>query len=286
MAQPATGKLRFTNANANTFDVTLPVRPYTARVAMALDGTWLSNGQYSAYDHGVDYDVYSCDCVFELNATEHAVMASMYNTVGSSYGRAQDLSVEMANDSGFHPFGPNESNIGAFNVSVIAQQTGQLPIPYKGYKWTLTLTQDSTALPDYSLPTEVSDGGFEVGTVTGLRFPMNWCNPLIDYRYSTAITQDGDAEYVDRGTTADKYTTSLVLVQSENKMAALAEYIVGTARAAQFNIVSPAGTYPFGYSKGDGTFAVKLAQSALEMQHIAPNQWQTTIDLSYISGPT
>jgi len=213
-------------------------------------------------------------------------MVAMLGSVGTSYGRAQTLTLEMADDSGFHPFGPQESNIGPFEVSVVGAQTGQQPAPFQYYKWSLTITKTSAALPAYTLPSEVSDGDLQIGTVTGLRYPINWCNAQIDYRVSTTLTQDGTAHYVDRGAAADQYKTSLVLAQSENKMAALMEYIVGTARASAFTIVSHTGTYPFGYAKGDGTFSVSLAQSEIDLTHVHPNVWQTTIDLAYNSTPT
>lgn len=288
MAQPGSGKLRFTNANSDYWDVTLPVRPYIARVSMAIDGHWLSNGTYKAYDHdtGGAYDIYSCECVCELNAAETGYLEGMLGTVGTSYGRAQNLTMEMASDSGFHPFGPQESNIGALTVSVSGQHSGRLPTPMGYYKTTLNIVKTSAAFPAYSYGASDDDGDFTIGTVTGCRYPINWCNPSIVYGFTNTILQDGDAEYVDRGTGADAFRTSLVLVQSENKMAEIADYLIGTARAANFTIETPAGMNPFGHSKTDGTYTVRLAQSDLEFTHMAPNQWQLTIDLSYISGPT
>jgi hypothetical protein len=223
--------------------------------------------------------------VCELNATEQGYAETMLGTSGATGGRAQALTMEMGTDSGFHPFGPQESATGVFTVSVSGNHTGKLPAPFNQYKTALTIVKTSAAFPAYTYGASNDDGdALTIGTVTGLRWPVNWANAMNSWGFTNTIKQNGAAGYIDRGTSADKYSTSLVLIQEENKMAEVADYLIGTARGGSFTITT-SGMTPFGKQKSDGVYTVRLAQGDLEFTHMANNMWQTTLDLSYISGP-
>lgn len=287
MAQPSSGLIRFTNAGGSYVDIAPPVYPYQTIISMPLDIERLDTRLYSVYDHGSGYDRRWCRCTFELTAEQTSTLTAFLITTGATYGRAVELTLEMASDVRFFPFGPDQTPVGGFDVSVVLQpdqRFGDMPLGY-GIIHAVIYKSDG-AWPAYSLPTEVSEGGMTVGTVSGLRFPQEWFSPAVTYGYDVAHTQGAETLFVDRGSGRDAYETACKLTLNESKAAALINYLTGTARGSTFSLVTPAGSYAFGVDKADdGTYTVRLITGDLELVHEQYNMFTLPLNLSYESGP-
>jgi len=285
MTQPSSGLWRLTNGNSDTLDIALPNYPYGIQVSMAIDTQKLDDGSFDSFDNGTSYDKRSCELSFDLSATQALALNAWVRTAGASYMRAATGTLELATDSGFFPFGPDKTPEGPFTVAVeITEPTTIQESPFKLFRVSMRVF-NTGVYPAYVLPTEVDEGVWSFGSVTALRFPPRWFRPSSRFAYSIAREEDGSVQFIDRGTGGDAYTSSIEMVCSENKAAALLSYITGTVRTNTFVLTSIAGMYPFGRDLGDGAFTVSLTSPEFEVTHEQYNRFRLSAEVSYVSGP-
>jgi hypothetical protein len=289
MAQPASGLIRFTNANSDYIDIPLPVFPYSTTLDLPFEFIKLSNGKYEIFDSGEGsqtYDRRMCECTFELSATDQQTLNNFIRTDGTSYGRSQELTLEMANDSGFFPFAPDKSNIGPFDVGIeIVRIRGIGELPFKHFVSTLRISKGNDSWPSYILPTEVNEGGLTIETITNCRSPQNWFIPSKKYVYDLRTTEGRVLKFMDRSSNADWYETGAEFQMNESKTAAIFNRIVSVIRNNTFSFVAPADNYPFGRDLGNGTFNVKLGQNRIIATHTGYNRFNFGLIFSYESTP-
>ena len=288
------GKVQFEDSDGNTLEVSLPLFPYTTTIDLPFEIQKLENGSYDCYDHGGGvadvYDSRRCQCTFELSATEIGLFNAFFSEDNQATTKARgfDVTMRMNTDSGFHPFGPDKGDAGDFTVALQIENhgaVGEEPMEY--FRIGVDIA-NTGAWPSYSMPAEVADGSFTFGTVTDVRFPPQWFKPKVEYRVYRTIEQDGSVRWIDRGQNGDWFESAFELHANESKMGRIVAYLVGTARVAAFQVISPAagitGYYIFGYDKGAaGTYNVKMIQDTLKIKHDRYNHFSMPISLSWVS---
>jgi len=282
------GRVQFQDSQANQVEVSVPSFVYKTIIEFPFDIQKNDDGSYSSYDHGAGaetYDIRRCACRFMLTAAQQNTFNTMMkdDDVNTRTGRAFDMTLRMNTGSGFFPFGPDKGDVGDFTVAMVIKRHATIgEAPYKYFVMDVEMIHTGT-YPAYSLPAEVSEGSFTIGTITNNRFPPGWFEPKIEYGYSATIEQDSTVQWIDRREQADWYTTNFEMFSNESKAAKVLEYITGTSREASFTIAAPADFYAFGRDVGNGTFNVKLIQNKIIISHLKHNMFKYAMQLSYES---
>lgn len=278
------GKLQFTDVDANNIAISIPSFGYKTTILLPYDLLKLDNGKYENYDNGPSFDKRSCKCTIFNTIAEQAIFDNFFREDdGSTKGRAYDVTMKMLTNSGFFPLGPDKGDKGDFTVAVMITRHGLLGnAPWQYFKNEIVI-QNTGSWPEYSLPTEVSEGNFTFGTVSNCRYPPGWFRPKVDYGYHGTVLEGSTVQWIDQWETSDSYETSFEFHANESKAAKIIEYLTGTVRVSDFTMVTGSGAYPYGRDKGDGTFTQKLIQNEIEITHVKHDHFTFGIDLSFES---
>jgi hypothetical protein len=262
----------------------LPVHGYIT----TLDYPWeiqpTANGAWDTYDPGNTYDARFCECEFVLNDSEQN---SLMDFLSDSSKAREDSGVTMRLPSGgdFRPFGPDKGNGGPFTVGMELVETHGIQYrPWLQWRTRVRFTNHG-AWPSYTNTTDVDEGSWGFGSVTNVRFPPDWFKPQIQYAVHAEAAMDGAVDFVDRGSSADRYQTApFRMVCNQAKAERIIGYIDGTARAGTFSVTTAANHYIFGYSKGSsGTHTVRLVQNRIQVTHVKYNRFDFELQLGWVS---
>jgi hypothetical protein len=276
------------SAGAATVEISAPLFPYQTVIDMPIDVTKIDNNTFALYDHGetaATYDKRYCECTFELSATD---MASFMDLVRlTANGRAQEITMLLESNSGFHPFAPDKGDAGTFTVAIeILEVSGVQDEPWQYHQVKVRITNIGS-FPSYSIPTEVKDGtnAFQIGTVQYLRFPPAFFDPEYFYGVDTQITEGSDAKFVDKSIGAINYTTKFNLSANETKAAKVLAFLVGaTGRALPFTVVTDTGFYLLGLDGGSvNSYSVKLINPVLQITHERYDRFNFNLELCLVS---
>lgn len=269
-------------------DIRKPLWGYETLITMPIDFSRQADSSYDYYDSGTDgsLDVRQCQCDFYCDETEQATLEKLRN---NTEGRARNLILELSTSSGFFPFGADLGDTGNFNVSIEFLTVGSIGMaPFRHFKNTVRFTMFGTPT-SYSIPTdETLVGPVTIGDVSNLRFPDLWFNAQQGIGSKTTIMNGGTAIFVNRGGSADSFSTEFELRMRNARAARLLKYITSYGRAEAFSampLITPTGCFPFGRGKATGgTFSVRLIQDTLSIKHVGFQQFNMTLNLAYISG--
>lgn len=281
------GKIQFAD-NGNTLDIDLPIFGYKTIIDMPLEIVKLDSGQYALYDHGDDaetYDIRRCQCTFQLNATQQNSLNGFFNnSAATPTARGIDCTIRMNANSGFFPFGADKGDAGDFDVAATLISTptvGESPFNY--FTSRVEFVHTGT-YPAYSLPAEVSEGSFTIGTVTNNRFPPGWFKPKSGYANWATIERDGTSQWIDHGSSGDWYETQFEMRSNESKCAKVIQFLTGASgRSNQFAVAQGSGYYMFGRDISVADLYVKLIQKKIEITHVGHNIFTYPLRLSYVS---
>ena len=281
------GKIQFAD-NGNTLEISLPIFGYKTIIDMPLEIVRLDNGKYELYDHGEDaetYDIRKCQCTFLLTATEQNSLNGFFNNAAANpTGRGIDVTIRMNTGSGFFPFGADKGDVGDFDVAariIETPITGESPFNYFTCKVEFIHTG---TYPVYSLPAEISEGSFTIGTITNNRFPPAWFKPKSEYANWATIELDSSSQWIDRGTGGDWYDTEFEMHSNESKCAKVIEYLTGAAgRSNIFQVSQGTNYYMFGRDITTAALNVKLIQKRIVITHSRYNLFTYPLNLSYVS---
>jgi hypothetical protein len=271
-------KIIFTAADQSRITISLPLFGYKSIIDLPFDIEKLDKGLYKVFDAGSTYDVRSCECTFELDSTDTDNLLTFIDTTSRGLSTA---TMELQNDSGFFPFGPDKGDTGTWTVALeLLKDEGVGVAPYLYHRVTVRIVNQSTH-PTYSLPTQISEGSMTFGTVSGIRFPQGWFKPDHRLGVHASTARNGTVLYVDKSANADSHDTSCTLICNESKAAAIVNYLVGTARANTFSLTTAANQYAFGMRSGSAdTYTVRLIQDKLEIVHDDHNSFDIDLALS------
>jgi hypothetical protein len=272
-------------------EINLPKYGYEAKIHMPMRSFHSSDGNYSFFDpRDPDtrllgaYDYRTCKCTLWNNE----VNKSYFNVfmLNATKGRAKTFTLELGSDpTGFFPGGPDWGDKGTFTIREIdRQQTGIMFGPWKWFQDEFEFIVVSH--PAYTLPTEVSQGNFEIGSIQKLMMPQGGFRPKIDYNFSTGLSSSGAPHSLDSTKYADNWESSWEQELNTSKAAALCDYFVAN-REQPMAVVSPANFYTFGMDQYDSeVYEAKFLGSendgnelVINAKHIGFNQWIIPINM-------
>jgi len=265
-------------AGVDNYRLPAPEWGYTTDLSVALIHSPVLPRGYSVWDNGSSNDFRVCTCTFVLDSTDANTMATLFRD--GQKGRALDLTLHLPSGSGFFPFGPDKGDTGAYTVRAIDFRPGkQLEEPYGYYRYTVSMV--CTSYPVYGLPTEVSEGGLTIGTISELRWPPDWPETESRYDVSTQLTDDGTPYSVNKMT--NSYEAMLGMICNESKAAALLNHLVGTVRDGTLTITPPANTCMFGRENGAGPFTCRWLDEHVQITHAAFDRFSFLLHFYMVS---
>jgi hypothetical protein len=107
----------FTAPDLDVITVDTPQWGYTSTLKLPLWYSERADGSIGIYDAGTSYDRRVCDCVFQLNATDTAILVAFCRN--SARGRGNSVKMTLSSGSGFFPFGPDFGDPGDLSVQWI-----------------------------------------------------------------------------------------------------------------------------------------------------------------------
>ena len=260
--------ITLTDPQSNAIAITPPVYPYTSTIIFPWQRVNKAGGRVDFWDNGSSYDKYVCTCTFLLKESDAETLLAFVSVDDASNARGDILTLDISG-GGFFPFSPLRGDVGPFTIEILdAAQTGSFTSgPYKHYRITLIFA-NAGAFPSYTLPTEVDDGSFGIGTVTDMRFPPGGFTQEISYAVGAKHTAGNTVYKNDKTSSADVYNNKFNLTTNVSKMAATLNYLVNTGRTGDITLTGATDHFPFGRQKGgSGSFAARLLTSELEVLH-------------------
>lgn len=263
--------------------VNTPQHGYESRIVMAMKKFKATNGEIRFWDNTSTYDARLCKCQFVLNYT----MANNFKTFFNDPTKGRGSNVLMTlglTKTGFFPFGPDYGDIGSFNVRMLDMTVSkQLHAPWKW--WTIDCTFVLVlTYQTYSIPTQYDDGNFQVGTVTGLRYPQDGFDQNTKYGMTNLAVFGGGMQETDKGIAGDTFGNNFDITANNTKASALVYYLVNTARGNQFNVITDTNYYAFGIHKNaTATFACRLEDNEIVVNHYGYNQFRINMKLGFVS---
>lgn len=261
--------ITFDAGSGNSVTVDQPLHGYQARISMPIEYYRRADGTYGSYDASSTYDRRKCEnAVFEMPAATASACDAFFNNV--SYGRGENISLILgASASGFFPFGPDKGDIGTFTVRILDYRASeQLHDPWLYWRREIDLQYISGPTPGYSISDTVDDGSLEIGAVSGIQYPQNGYAASTLYMNKEVVTMNGTSYETDPGTSADEYTSTLLISANKGKAGALVNELIGTVRDNNTTFVAPANNYPFGRDKAaNGSFTVQPLTAELVVTH-------------------
>jgi hypothetical protein len=274
--------LTFANGS-NSVTVNRPQYGYTAQAHFQIVLSQAETGAYSLWDNGASYDYRTCKAAkWLLPASQKNLLNEFFRNAAE--GRAEPITMALGSSpTGFFPFGPDLGDMGTFTVEVVSRnQSGLLYKPYKWFQDEFELVMVSA--PSYSLPTRIAQGKFQIGSVSGLRYPG--FKPVASYAFQVDLTRSGVPAALDAGSAGDSWETGFDQTCNQSMAAALVAYLAAN-RQNDITVVAPADYYAFGMDQGAGGTYTSLflgtnhsdQETVLDITHDAFNQF--TIPLNW-----
>lgn len=262
--------------SSGIYNITLP-NPnfgYRSRVLMPIDVLKMDDGSLVQRDEGVLYDHYSCEAEFTLSEAQTADLNNFINT------SARGVYCVMTLDStGFFPFMPHNGDGDNFTVSLRIINTAKVQHnPFRYFNVTIEIT-NTAGLPYYDIPDQIKNGAYTLGSVSGIREPINLFEPKQEYGVSVDFSVNSSAFYVDRGNLADVASTKFMITEQLGMTAGIINDIVTNQRISVFPLKTPQYAYPFGRDFSNLSYSVQLASSELEVVHENADRFSLVFEL-------
>ena len=248
--------------------VNKPQYGYTVDIYLNMIKKLLGTGKLNWWDNGSsnDYRVFRTE--FLLNENQHKGLFDFFND--PKKGRGNNITLSLGNSAtGFFPAGPDKGDQNDFTIQLIQiKDSGILWDPWLYFKTDISFSIIET--PSYALPsrTGYEEGGFNIGTIDDLRFPL--FEPFAERGYKTELTRDGTPKIIDRGEYGDGYNTRWIQRANQPNAAAIIDHIVGAVRGNAFDIDNSVNIYPFGIFANEGpgiTIDAKLFNNVISVVH-------------------
>lgn len=268
------------SAGSGQHDLSSPEWGYEATIGLGLHHERLKPLNYAIWDDGSANDPKRrCKCTFLLDSTHAGELIDLFTNDGE--GRGVDASLILPSGSGFYPFGPDKGDAGTFSVHLLSIKPGG--VQEEPFKWfAIEVEMIAVSYPSYVLPTQVSEGDFQIGTISALRFPPDWTKPEYLPAISGQTTRTGVVTDIDKLQAADRFEVTIPMVCNQSKAAALVNYLVGTARGANLNIIAGANTYLYGRKNGSsGTYASQMLNEIITVKHHRFDEFSFDLNFSY-----
>lgn len=259
------GSLITFGGNGTEYTVSAPQYGYSSKIVNSFHMQRKLPSGYRSWDDGSSYDYREFNGEFLFNASDAEEFISIIRD--DDKGRGVTMGMRLPINSGFTPFAPDKGDYGNYTVCIRdVKPSGRMVAPY-GY-FAIGCNMVAVSYPSVSAPTVKTEGGFQIGTVTGLRFPINFPINNPDYRILTQITRDGTPKYLNKLESTDHYETTLNMICNRSRTYALIDHLVVTVRTSDLNIVAGNGTYLFGIENGSGdTYSCQWIDEEVTITH-------------------
>lgn len=258
------------------YSVTLP-NPnfgYRSSLIMPVDVLKLDDGSLLQRDEGQSYDMRKCEAEFVLSELQ---MSGLNNFI-KEFARGKDVLMTL-DGTGFFPFLPDKGDVDDFTVSIRIINTGRVQTnPFRYFKTTVEIV-NTGSFPSYSLPTQVKNGAYTFGSVSGIREPINLFEPKQEYGISVDYSVDSVSYYVDKGNLSDVAETKFIFTENESTTAIIINEIIDSLRTSVFQFKTPAFAHPFGVDYSNLVYSVQLSSNKIEVTHEEADRFSFEIDL-------
>ena len=255
-------------AGSTGYDLPTPEWGYETTIGTALMHTERLPSGYGIWDNGTDYISRVFKGVWLLSATNTDTLLAIFDDI--TKGRGISVELKLGTEpTGFYPFGPDHGDEGDFDCRMISiDPKPVMEEPWQYFRTEISFVEESN--PSYSLPTEVSEGDLQIGTITNLRYPPNMPESRTRYGFSTQLTRDGSPYTIDKRNTWDYSAAKFGMVCNQSKSAALVNHLLATVRNNDVTIISQANNYLFGQPGGsDGTYTCQWLDEVIKIKHTA-----------------
>ena len=265
-------------AGSTGYDLPTPEWGYETTITTALIHTEYLPKGYAIWDNGAAYMSRVFKAVWLLNATDTNTLITIFNDLNK--GRGISVTLKLGTEpTGLYPFGPDHGDEGDFGcrmISIDAKPVMEEPWIY--FRTEISFVEESN--PSYSLPTEISEGNLQIGTITNLRYPPDMPESSTRFGFSTQLTYGGTPYTVDKLIATDSETTKLGMLCNQSKSAALINHLLTVVRNNLLNIVAQSNNYLFGRIAGSGTtYDCLWLNDSIKVVHKAYDQF--SFDLSF-----
>jgi len=235
-----------------------PERGYEPRIAPSLEWQRLPSGLWRAIDDGALYDAHDAEIVVYVSGSALSAWETFYHN-------KRAVAVTYIAPDGVLPFGPHIP-IGAAGVSVKFtdwKNGGKVGITANLWKLTISMRLQAGYTPT------APDG-------VPAFFAKKYASP--DWSVATIphATDDGRTAITSRSPEAQ--ACSVVVDALDATTAAAAVNWALYTRGLSFSYTPPASLYPFGPSKGNGPFTVRLISWTIQKPN--PRRWDMTFKLA------
>ena len=253
------------------FAINNPEHNYVSRAHLAITPQKTCTG-WESWNNGIARDYRTCSIPRFIHdeADGLALVTFLKNNQGN------EISMAIGTDSNFFPFGPDKGDSGSFIVRILNREFGSFD---QFEQFTKSIDLLLVNAPDYSLPSVVNQGGFQIGTVQYLLYPQLNFNHKTNFSINTGVNYGGEGKSIDHG--HDSFESSFVQQCNTSLAAKLFEFLTGaTGRDQDITIIAEYDYYMFGPDNGsDGTYTCKLIHNVIECKHIENEQFE--IPLSF-----
>ena len=252
--------MTFNDGSTDLF-VELPYQGYKSVINMLRKPSPKKSGKINFWDSGTTYDRYTVSCEILLTASETTTFLDYFSVTN------RDSDVTLTPNGDFFPFTPLRGNTPNFvvRVSNIKQSGSLMKGGYKHFKIGFDMQFVDTAWPSYSLPSTRSQGTLQIGTIGGLRYPIDGFKQEITYNINTVNQMGFNQKTVDWD--SDAFNVSFELTLESSKMGALLNYLV-TNRNSDITIIGDTDQFVFGNQKlNSGTYTARCLNTEFEVLH-------------------
>lgn len=274
------GRIALLSGSART-SLNTPELKYKSEIILPFDKIELEN-ETSLFDNGNSYD--KRFCTIESNANESDAENLIDFFLNSARINGDVVTLSLGNDSGFFPFAPDKGDGGDFGVQIIKfEQSGVGERPYKYFKNSITIAP--RFCPTYIIPASDNEGALQIGTIGSLRFPSEWFEPESEYQYHVAKLEGQDIMFHDKGESADRFKTRIIMRCGTGKAGELLDHVVNVVRAETFNLITQTDMYAFGIDKlSAGIHTVRFTDGKITIVHDKYNAFEVTLpEIEFIS---
>jgi hypothetical protein len=266
-------------AQSTGYDLPAPEYGYEVEIGTALIHTERLPWGYGIWDNGVANVSRTLKATWLLDATDTNTLLGIFNDLNKGRGISVELKLGTE-PTGFYPFGPDHGDEGDFDCRMINIDIKPvMEEPWQYFKTEISFVEEDN--PTYSLPSEVSEGDLQIGTITNLRYPPSMPQSRTRYGFSTQLAYDGTPYTIDKRSTWDYNATTLKMACNQSKAAALIDHLINTVRNNNLTIVAQSGNYLFGQPGGEsGSYTCQWLDSVISIKHTMYDRFE--FDLNFI----
>jgi len=272
----------FRSLEETPYEIEVPNPEYGYTVSLVMQIKSFESGfGWDTFDNGVINDARILKIPGAIySENEYQLLTSFLNH--QARGR-KAFEIELEEDSGFFPFGPDLGQSGTYRVHMLNRNSQGMQID----PWKYFVTELSFILElghgyevDY---TNRPEGNLGIGQVSGLMFPQNGFKPKIKRGLKCDVTNGRYASAVDVG--YEKYETEIEIWANLSNAAKLVHEIQTVIRGNNFVLSCGNNYYPFDIDKNDsGNYYCKLISDnneniTVEVKHIEYDQFRIPLKI-------